>query len=390
MIVPTPFFSHRGTHIRILEEAIALENRGHSVTIATYHIGDDIHRYLKTTIDVRRIMRLLFWYTKKEAGPDWQKIILNLLLIRKSFFLARTQKPDIIHAHLHEGVLIGWLIQKFLFWRKMKLVSDFHGSLVSEMVSHHYLKTGAVRALFTFSEKIINRMGDSAFASSPENAEFLALYRKETVRVIADGVNRNHYDNLPKKEDLRKKFGLPQGKVVVVYSGALMPDKGIVNLCSAIVIARDRNPMLHFFLAGFPKEHAQRLISERHIEKVTTLLSPLNYFELPVVNAAADIAVDPKDAQTLQASGKILQYMAAGLPIVCHDRPTNRNYIGDCAIYVAEVSGYLLAEGILAFANNSEKRKQCGRNNYERVKMFSWERTAEKIEEVYRSLGRYH
>jgi len=64
-------------------------------------------------------LRLLFWYKKISAGPDWQKIILDILLIRKTFFLARTQKPDIIHGHLHEGVLIGWIVKKLLFWRNI-------------------------------------------------------------------------------------------------------------------------------------------------------------------------------------------------------------------------------------------------------------------------------
>ncbi len=142
VVAPTPFFSNRGTHIRILEEALALEKLGHQITIATYHIGQDIDTQTKTQIDVRRIRRLLFWYKKLEAGPDWQKIALDIMLIRKVFYLARTQKPDIIHGHLHEGVLIGWIIQKVLFWRKMKLVADFHGSLTKEMVSHGYLKRG--------------------------------------------------------------------------------------------------------------------------------------------------------------------------------------------------------------------------------------------------------
>jgi hypothetical protein len=116
VVAPTPFFSNRGTHIRILEEALALEKLGHDITIATYHIGRDIDTQINTRIDVRRIRRLLFWYKKLEAGPDWQKIILDIMLIRKVFYLARTQRPDIIHGHLHEGVLIGWIIQKIFFW----------------------------------------------------------------------------------------------------------------------------------------------------------------------------------------------------------------------------------------------------------------------------------
>ena len=180
VVAPTPFFSDRGTHIRILEEALALEKRGHTITIVTYHIGADLPEMLHTKIDVRRILRLLFWYKKLEAGPDWQKIILDLMLIRKTFFLARTGRPDIIHGHLHEGVLIGWIVQKLLFWRGIKLVADFHGSLTKEMVSHDYLKATGLQRLFQVVEHWIDNLGDAAVASSWDNAEGINRVRRPT------------------------------------------------------------------------------------------------------------------------------------------------------------------------------------------------------------------
>ena len=213
MVAPTPFFADRGTHIRILEEALALEKKGHEITIATYHIGRDIGSEVKTKIDVRRILRLLFWYQKLEAGPDWQKIILDLMLIRKVFYLARTKKPDVIHGHLHEGALIGWIVQKLLFWKKIKLVADFHGSLTREMVSHSYLRGGLLKNIFSFLENFINNFGDYAIASSWEYAEELRKTRQDgKVAVVLDGVNFDYYRKLPVKENLKKDFELPPDK----------------------------------------------------------------------------------------------------------------------------------------------------------------------------------
>ena len=42
MIAPTPFFAHRGCHVRILEETRALQALGHHVTIYTYHAGENV------------------------------------------------------------------------------------------------------------------------------------------------------------------------------------------------------------------------------------------------------------------------------------------------------------------------------------------------------------
>jgi glycosyltransferase involved in cell wall biosynthesis len=379
MIAPTPFFADRGTHIRILEEALALEKQGHRVTIATYHIGRNIDTEVKTKIDIRRIRRLLFWYQKLEAGPDWQKIILDVLLLRKVYNLVLDQKPEIIHAHLHEGVLIGWIVKMLLFWRKIKLVADFHGSLTREMVSHQYLQGGFLKKLFDFIEKIIDNLGDFAITSSWENTEeILKLRKDQNVKTVLDGVNLDYYRNLPKKEISKEELELPPDKVIVTYTGALIMNKGIKYLLEAIPMVLASNPNLFFIIAGFPIEEAQQFIFENELSKSVRLVSPLNYFDLPKILNASDIAVDPKDSGTRQASGKILQYMGAGLPVICFDRSNNREYLGESAYFAINISAKDLAEGIMELAGNPEERERMGRLNRERAELFSWKVSAAK------------
>ena len=63
MVAPTPFFSDRGCHVRILEEARGLIRLGAEVTLCTYFLGDtpeglDVHHHRvlvdKRTAPVRR------------------------------------------------------------------------------------------------------------------------------------------------------------------------------------------------------------------------------------------------------------------------------------------------------------------------------------------------
>lgn len=386
MVAPTPFFTDRGTHIRILEEALALEKRGHYVTVATYHIGRDINKEIKTSIDVRRTRRLLFWYKKLEAGPDWQKIILDVLLLRKVFFLARTQKPEIIHCHLHEGVLIGRVVQTLLFWRKMKLVADFHGSLVREMTSHGYLKDSFLRKIFNRTESFIDNLGDFAIASSRENSEEISKIRKkDKVETVLDGVNLEYYAELPTKSESKKELELPQDKIIITYTGALVDNKGIRYLLDSIPLVLDAaRDKVFFVIAGFPAEGIKKEIKKKNLEEHVRLVSPLNYFDLPKLLNASDIGVDPKDSSTRQASGKILQYMAAGLPVVCFDRINNREYLKDAAYYSPEISAEGLANGILYFVENKEEIARRGEMSKSRSGNFSWGASAEKIDNIYK------
>ena len=387
VIAPTPFFADRGTHIRILEESLALEKRGHSITIATYHIGKDIDDSVKTSIDVRRIRRLLFWYKKLEAGPDWQKIVLDIMLIRKAFYLARTQKPDVIHGHLHEGVIIGWIVQKLLFWRKMKLVADFHGSLTKEMESHSYLKGGILKSIFKRIEKAIDNLGDAAITSSDENTEEIKGLRIDgKVQTVLDGVNLSHYQHLADKQTLKKELELPEDKVAVAYTGAMVLNKGIQYFLEAIPKVLAKTDRAFFVIAGFPAEGVEEFVRKNNIKENVRIICPLNYFDLPKVLNASDVAIDPKDSMTRQASGKILGYMAAGLPVVCFDRINNRHYLDSGGFYVQNISAQDLAEGILEAIESETKRNEKGEINYSRSGQFSWDRSAEKIERVYNEL----
>lgn len=385
VVAPTPFFADRGTHIRILEEALALEKRGHEITIATYHIGKEIDQRVKTKISVRRIRRLLFWYKKLEAGPDWQKIILDIMLIRKVFHLARTERPDIIHGHLHEGVLIGWVVKKVLFWRKMKLVADFHGSLTKEMSSHSYLRGGLLKKIFFEIEKWIDNLGDEAITSSEENTEEISKIRsKKGIVTVLDGGALSHFENLPSKQELKKEFELPLDKAIVTYTGALMLNKGIEYLLDAILKVLAQNKNVFFVVGGFPVEAVADFVKRNGLENDVRIINPLEYFEIARILKASDIGIDPKDSSTRQASGKILNYMAAGLPVVCFDRQNNRAYLEEGGEYAKEISADSLAESILALASDQQKMISKGEFNKEQIKKFSWDISAEKIEEIYK------
>lgn len=387
VVAPTPFFSDRGTHLRILEEALALEKLGHTLTIATYHIGRDINKDIPTKIDVRRILRLLFWYKKLEAGPDWQKIILDLMLIRKVFFLVRTQKPQIIHAHLHEGVLIGWVAQKIFFWRRIKLVSDFHGSLTEEMLSHGYLKRG-LNGIFKIAEKIINRLGDYAVASSEEMTSEIKKVRSDgKIQTLLDGTNTDMFKHVPSKEEIRKKLELPQDKIIVAYTGGLVPNKGIGYFFDSIREILSVRKDIFFLIGGFPAEHIEKFLNKNSIGRENLrLVVPLNYFELPDFLAVSDIAIDPKDTSSKQASGKMLNYMSAGLPIVCFDTPNNQKYLSQGGSFARDVSGKALTEKILELAEKPEERRRLGRMNQERALEFSWNKAGKKLDEIYNQL----
>jgi hypothetical protein len=122
MIAPTSFFGDYGCHVRILEEARVLQKRGHRVTIVTYYKGRDLPE-----LNIVRT-RPTPWHAGYEVGSSRHKVAFDALLSWTVLKTALQVGPDIIHAHLHEGALIGRMVSAIT---GAPLVFDYQGSLTA-------------------------------------------------------------------------------------------------------------------------------------------------------------------------------------------------------------------------------------------------------------------
>jgi glycosyltransferase involved in cell wall biosynthesis len=230
-------------------------------------------------------------------------------------------------------------------------------------------------------------MGDVAVASSWDNALEISAIRKEgEVTVLPDGTRLRMFEGLPSREVLRETYTVPEDKVVVTYTGALIPNKGIKLFLEAIPLLATKYTEVHFVVAGFPVDQITDYTSTEVFKKRVTIVSPLPYYDLPKVLRMSDIGVDPKDASVRQASGKTLQYMGAGLPVAVFDTENNREYLADGGTYAKEATAESLALAIGELIESSELRQSRGQICRERAGAFSWEHTAELAEGLYQTI----
>ena len=118
MLAPTSFFADYGCHVRILEEARILQQLGHHITIATYHNGGPV-----ADLDIRRTLSIP-WRHDYEVGSSRHKLVFDALLGWKALGLLARDKYDVIHAHLHEGALIGQVLSRLF---RLPMLFDFQG-----------------------------------------------------------------------------------------------------------------------------------------------------------------------------------------------------------------------------------------------------------------------
>ncbi len=331
-IGPTPFFSNRGCHIRILNEIRGLQSCGCRVILCTYGLGNDVDG-----VDVRRIWPIP-GYTKTSAGFSVFKPLADMLLFFLVLKVAWQERVKIIHAHLHEGALIGWCVKLALFWRGIRLVMDMQGSLSGELQTYGTIREkGLLYKAVYWLEKLIYRMPERIICSSEASLRFLETARGGSdgrVDLVADVVPEQFFSAADKHE-LRRKLGIALEPEAIIYSGSLLAGKGVDILLEALVQVMSDNTNCIFLLVGYPKAWVEEEVSRAGLAGRVILPGEVDYFELADWLGAADLAVDPKPAGSGEASGKILHYMGAGLPVVCFSTENNRHYLGAHGFYAA-------------------------------------------------------
>ena len=382
-IVPTPFFADRGCHMRILGEMQALSKYGYQNIICTYHNGRNLEG-----LDIRRIINIA-WYKKLEAGPSWHKFYIDILLFFKAASVYIKEKPDIIYGHLHEGAFVGGLVKYLVSFGKVPLVFDVQGSLTSELGTFNWLKSKPIKWLFHNFEKFICKMPDFFICSSLSNGEIIKNrfhIKPEKVKVVIDGVHTDFF-NRPPKKGFKSKLGIPEDAPLIIFTGALLAAKGIWNLVDAIPIVLSRNKNIHFLIVGYPVEETEKKISELGIGANVHMTGMVDYFDLPDYLLISDIAVEPKVDKAGEASGKVINYMGAGLPVVCFDSQNNRRFLEDGGIYAGENKIENLADKMLWAVDNPDKAKLLGEMNKKRVeKVFSWNNSIKDTVEAFQML----
>jgi glycosyltransferase involved in cell wall biosynthesis len=386
-IAPTGFFADYGCHVRILEEARALQDHGYDVTVVTYPGGQN-----PAGLPVVRIPSWLHRGAPR-VGSHWRKLLLDPALLATALTGLPPRGVDILHAHLHEGVLIGWPLARM---HGAGLVFDYQGSLTREMLDHQFIRpANPLLHVFSWLERLANRLPHRILTSS-ENARnsLIAESGLPTDRVVAvtDGVDLARFrprqpDDAAQIENLRGRLGIPPNRLIVGYLGLLAPYQGTDDLIHAAKLVIQQDPGAQFLIMGFPNEDAHR-----HAAHATGLADHMHftgripYADAPEMLRVLDIAVAPKRSES-EGNGKVLNYMAAGLPVVAYDGPVARELLGSSGLRVPVSSVDGLAQALLRYLADPDLRTRHGQTLRRRVeRLYGWDRQIQHVIRVYDSL----
>jgi glycosyltransferase involved in cell wall biosynthesis len=170
------------------------------------------------------------------------------------------------------------------------------------------------------------------------------------------------------------------GKFLITYPGSLNKHQGLEVAIRAFGRVSGRMPdtEFHIYGEGADKPRLMQLATEMHLDDRVFFHNGMPSRDIARVMVNTDLAVEPKMSQipfsNEAASTKILEFMAAGVPIVASRTSIHSRYYDDTILkYYDADNDEALAECIFAmWSNPDERREQVLRAN-QYVDQNNWE-----------------
>jgi glycosyltransferase involved in cell wall biosynthesis len=158
--------------------------------------------------------------------------------------------------------------------------------------------------------------------------------------VMPNGVDPRHFTPQPKNASLLAQLGIPDGAVVIGFTGVLRAWHGLDLLVQAFeqLVSSGRNAFLLIVGDGNYRPTLERLVSELGLQGKVAVTGRVPHAEVPNYVGLFDVAASPR--ATFYASPmKVLEYMALGKAVVV---PGTQNFLD---MIDAGVNGLIFADG---------------------------------------------
>ncbi|MBI5874107.1 MAG: glycosyltransferase [Candidatus Omnitrophica bacterium] len=203
----------------------------------------------------------------------------------------------------------------------------------------------------------------------------------EKVEVIYNGVDRKRFDVVSSGMEKKKELGLPQDTKIVGCVSNIKPLKGyeyLIEAASSIVPAR---PLVHFIIIGEDEMNGaiQKQVMELGLQNNVHFLGKRD--DVPEFLCIMDVCVFSSLSEGM--SNALLEYMAAGRPIVATAIPGNLDLIKDGinGILAPPKDACALEHGIIQLLSDQSLASRLGEAAHSTVlEAFDIDRQLQKME----------
>ncbi len=296
--------------------------------------------------------------------------IFSLAFLWRAFRYAR--KADIIHCQWSFSGVIGVILKKLL---GKKLILTERGSS-----AHLALKNKVMKATLLY----ILKNCDMITANNRHQIEqFHQLGIRKSMVTVPNGIDMKLFRVMDKKI-CKKKVRFTENEHALVYVGRLVEDKGLEELIQIMHGVKKRRKDVKCYLIGSGRLGARlkKEVKDLQLEDTIMFLGSIPQKEIPYYLNAADALILPSLREGRPNS--VAEALACGTFVIASDIPGCRELLE------------LLPYGKLLPPQDKEKwinaiaalqTRKVDKEKYEAFrKELTWEKSAEKYEEIYKKV----
>ncbi len=384
-----PVGGTKGASIHVRGVVTALAARGHDVRIVAARSDPSAQALPASVIDVGfdRVLKDLQG-SMIQGGADailaseTYNLLLNVRLHRALVELDRLSRIDAIYERYS---LWSWAGLHFARERGVPLVLEVNAPLVDEQ--RRYRTLSLLPVARGLERQVLSAADAIVVPSAALRAYVLQRAgRRSRVRVIPNGVDLDLFGSAAIRTADRE--ARRDGRFVVAFLGSLKPWHGIRHLLRAFRLVRRSVPGAQLLVIGegpmLPEiERADRRLGADAI----ALCGAVRHEDVPGHLARADVGVAPyPDLAGFYFSPlKIVEYLAAGLPVVASGIGQILDLVRHerTGLIVPPGDAQALAGALTRLHGDRRLRARLGRRARERaVKRHGWSRVAEEIETI--------
>lgn len=307
--------------------------------------SDDAKKYRKTKFNYIHIPKIilifdLIFYKLVSLIKPTDNMSYRYIFQRVYYIFSVAwclKKHDFGHIVIENHSSLLWVLKLFGNYKKYKGRYSYH--LHNEVKELYNCENVFENISFVFGvSEFINKLVDKKY-------DKFNLYYK----VLSNKVDRNSF-NIPlpenEKNDLKNKFKIPNNDNVILFSGRLNKEKGIIELLKSFNnLKRDDTTLLivgSYYFKGNVKTKFEQELQNLSNNKVR-FTGFVEYSEIPKLYKLADIVVLPSVWED-PAPLTVIEALTAGRPLITTNSGGIPEYVNDTFSIVLNKEDNLISD----------------------------------------------
>jgi glycosyltransferase involved in cell wall biosynthesis len=205
----------------------------------------------------------------------------------------------------------------------------------------------------------------------------------QKITVVPNAVDPLFRPLPPDKIDFfRQQQGLSPDTVCLLNVGSNNARKNILTVLQVLALLKQQGLSAQFWKVGADFDLEQQTFIQTHqLEACTAYLGQPTEDQLVQIYNAADILVAPSLYEGFGLT--LLEAMACGTAVVAANVTAIPEVVGDAGMLIDPMDVDAIAAAIQHLHSDSRHREDLIHRGLERVKQFTWEKTAEQVANIY-------